>query len=94
MGASLATIDSQDQQDALFSLTGAAGAWIGFTDFLNEGTFSWADESPVAYTNWRSNAPNNGNNNQHCTWIRSDGEWDDVLCQLSKSYVCQKNARP
>ena len=40
-GAELATISSQAQQDAVFSLTGATGAWLGLTDFLNEGTFSW-----------------------------------------------------
>merc|ERR1711868_14683 len=76
MGASLATVNSQVEQDAVFALTGASGAWIGLTDFLNEGTFSWVDESPVTFTKWRVNQPNNGNNNQHCTQIRPDGDWD------------------
>ena len=70
LGASLATVSSQAEQDAVFALTGAAGAWIGLTDFLNEGTFSWVDEAPVTFTNWRVNQPNNGNNNQHCTQVR------------------------
>ena len=69
LGASLATVSSQAEQDAVFALTGASGAWIGLTDFLNEGTFSWVDESPLTFTNWRVNQPNNGNNNQHCTQV-------------------------
>merc|ERR1719367_433082 len=73
---------------------GSTGGWIGFTDFLNEGTFAWVDESVVSYTNWRSGQPNNGNNNQHCTQIRPDGDWDDVICDKNQQYVCQKNARP
>lgn len=94
LGASLATVSSQAEQDAVFALTGASGAWIGLTDFLNEGTFSWVDESPVTFTKWRVNQPNNGNNNQHCTQIRTDGDWDDVICDKQQAYVCQKNARP
>jgi len=70
LGGSLASVSSQAEQDAVFSLTGASGAWIGLTDFLNEGTFSWVDESLVTFTNWRVNQPNNGNNNQHCTQVR------------------------
>ena len=94
MGASLATVNSQVEQDAVFSLTGSSGAWIGLTDFLNEGKFSWVDETVVSFTNFGSAQPNNGNNNQHCVWIRADGSWNDVICQQTKSYVCHKNARP
>jgi len=94
MGSTLVSIQSQAEQDAVFALTGSTGGWIGFTDFLNEGTFAWVDESVVSYTNWRSGQPNNGNNNQHCTQIRPDGDWDDVICDKNQQYVCQKNARP
>jgi len=95
-GATLATVSSQTEQDAVFALTGATGAWIGLTDFLNEGTFSWVDGSAVTYTNWRQQPlqPNNGNNNQHCTQVRPDGDWDDVICDKNQPYVCQKAARP
>merc|ERR1719481_129998 len=42
-GATLATIESQAEQDGVYALTGSAGAWIGYADFLDEGTFSWVD---------------------------------------------------
>merc|ERR1712107_864827 len=60
------------------------------TDFLNEGTFAWVDGTATGFTNWYFNAPNNGNDNQHCVWIRPDDEWDDVRCETERAFVCQK----
>jgi len=91
-GATLATIESQAEQDAVYALTGSTGAWIGLTDFLDEGTFSWVDGTALSYENFRNNQPNNGGNNQHCTWIRPDGGWDDVICKRPLPYVCQMDA--
>ena len=88
------TVESQEEQDALYALTGPTGAWIGLTDFLDEGQFSWVDGSPVSFSNFRGGQPNNANNNQHCTWIRPDGFWDDITCKKQEQYVCQKPPRP
>ena len=90
LGGALVTVNSQQEQDELYALTGSAGAWIGLTDFLDEGNFSWVDGSSVSFTNFRAGQPNNNNNNQHCTWIRPDGSWDDVTCKREEQYVCQK----
>ena len=92
LGGTLATIESQAKQDAVYALTGSTGAYIGLSDFLDEGTFSWLDGTVVSFTNWRPNQPNNGNGNQHCVWIRPDGGWDDVTCKKTEQYVCQKAA--
>merc|ERR1711910_10960 len=89
-GATLATIESQAEQDGVYALTGDAGAWIGLADFLDEGNFAWVDGTTVSYTNWRPNQPNNGGDNQHCAWVRPDGGWDDVVCGKTNAYVCQK----
>ena len=92
-GGSLVTVQSQQEQDALYALTGSTGAWIGLTDFLDEGQFSWVDGSPLDFTNFRAGQPNNANSNQHCTWIRPDGLWDDITCKKQEQYVCQKPPR-
>merc|ERR1711936_1538761 len=69
LGGTLAVIENQAEQDALATLTDPDGAYIGLTDFLNEGTFAWVDGTAMGFTNWYFNAPNNGNDNQHCVWI-------------------------
>lgn len=34
--------------------------WIGLSDLLNENQYTWSDGvSPVLYTNWNQNEPNN-----------------------------------
>ena len=34
-------------------LKGTAGAWIGLSDILADGTFNWLDGSDLELTNWR-----------------------------------------
>jgi len=92
MGAVLASVNSQADQDIVFSLAGSTGAWLGLSDFLDEGKFSWTDGSDVSFTNWRPGQPNNNNINQHCLWLRTDSFWDDVTCKRQEAYVCQKTA--
>ena len=90
-GAVLVTVHSQEEQDTIHGLTGSKGAWIGLTDFLDEGTFSWVDqETKAIYRNWKDGAPEDKNSNQHCTWIMSDGKWNSQPCKEEKQYVCQK----
>merc|ERR1712168_968305 len=96
-GATLASVETEEEYNTVYSLTGSTGAWIGLTDFLDEGNFSWIDgavyDPTTSYTNWMNNQPNNANTNQNCVWIRPDGRWDDITCKKSEAYVCQKTAR-
>merc|ERR550519_1675904 len=97
MGATLASVETEEEYNTVYSLTGSTGAWIGLADFLDEGNFSWIDgavyDPATSYSNWMNNQPNNANINQHCVWIRPDGRWDDITCKKSEAYVCQKTAR-
>ena len=43
-GGNLASIESQEEQDVVARLSITA-TWIGLSDILGEGTFSWADET-------------------------------------------------
>ena len=83
--------------------------WIGLQDFLNEGTFSWADGSSLgSYTNWANNQPDNSGQGQvwmvtilwrilmafhfqHCAVLRTQGDWNDVICGGTRAFVCQRN---
>ena len=65
-GGTLATVDNQQEQDALSALIPTSisslpltgGVWIGLSDILREGTFdTWRDDSPVKeYEEASSNA--------------------------------------
>jgi len=100
-GGSLATVDNQQEQDALSaliptsisSLPSTGGVWIGLSDILREGTFdTWRDDSPVIYSGWKFNQPNNGASGaQHCVQARP--EWDDVICRKLQPFICQLPAQ-
>ena len=87
MGARLASIESQAEQDAVLALTGSAGAWIGLTDFLEEDVFSWVDGADVGFTNWVPGQPDNGGTGEHCVRMMGVGGWDDVACNRMEAYV-------
>ena len=79
-GGTLATVDNQQEQDALSALIPTSisslpltgGVWIGLSDILREGTFdTWRDDSPVIFSGWKFNQPNNGASGaQHCVQAR------------------------
>ena len=69
-GGTLASIETQEEQDTIFKLAEVTGTWIGLNDITSEGNFAWADGAAVIFTNWRNNQPNNGGMGQHCVWIR------------------------
>ena len=92
-GAELATVDTADINTFIGSRI-QDFTWIGGNDLLVEGNYSWTDGTAWSYTNWRFNAPNNGNGNseQDCVVVRTDGDWDDVACDTARKFVCQKPA--
>ena len=99
-GGTLAVINNFQEQNLTASLHPHTVAWIGAMDWLDEGKFSWVDGTWIhhtrtgtgksAYSNWKSNQPNNGLINQHCVFQREDGLWDDVTCKREENYICQK----
>ena len=93
MGATLATIHSQAEQNTVQNMVGGDGTWLGITDILEEGVFSWLDEAPVVFTNWRGGQPRYGVSNAHCVWMGGDGGWEDIACKEKMFYVCQKEQK-
>lgn len=84
LGTHLVTIDSEDENEWIRQNFGNLlgvdrRIWIGFSDTASEGTFAWADGSPVAYTNWNPGEPNNsGGVEDWAEFLGSNGRWNDM----------------
>jgi len=88
LGADLVAIEDQTENDFIFANTGY-DAWIGFSDEAQEDTWIWVDGTPVTYTNWGGNAPNDGAGGEDCGEMLDGGEWNDDRCTDSiAGFVC------
>lgn len=64
--------------------------WLGYTDREEEGVFAWVDgvERDVPWP-WNNGEPNNnGEEGEHCAHIRTDGRWNDSICDTPKGILC------
>ncbi len=84
LGTNLVTIDDEAENEWIRTTFGNLNGidrriWIGFTDTATEGTFQWADGSPVTYTNWNPGEPNNsGGVEDWAEFLGSNGRWNDI----------------
>ena len=83
LGAHLATISSQEENEALFNFMKAYGissAYFGLTDEGTEGTWVWENYEPIAFTNWHDGEPNGENSREDYAMFYykfTNGEWND-----------------
>ncbi|KAM6974547.1 C-type lectin domain family 4 member E-like, partial [Tautogolabrus adspersus] len=78
--------------------------WIGLTDSVNEGSWLWADRSPLnsSLVFWSGNEPDNfeGDNpdGEDCVRMGEKGgavdlkSWFDKPCEIPHKYICEKPA--
>ena len=93
LGGNLATVDDQSENDWIMNnLSNFAGVdydiWIGANDVALEGTFVWADGSPLVYSNWAPGQPDNNtvrdpNGEQYVLMyglnsMFGPGQWNDL----------------
>ncbi|TWT77872.1 Lectin C-type domain protein [Posidoniimonas polymericola] len=84
LGGNLVTIDDQEENDwVLITFGGVPGQkylWLGLNDFAQEGTFEWADSTPIGYTNWFPGEPNNQGGDENAVLFpwNAGGTWNDV----------------
>ncbi|KAJ7370303.1 hypothetical protein OS493_033098 [Desmophyllum pertusum] len=112
VGAQLVKIESAVENDFLTrtfpKATGSLGVtyWIGLSDQVEEGKWTWTDESILGnYTNWGRDNPNDLSGNQNCGHMvigngfslgslyftgYNDGEWNDLRCDYPLAFICEK----
>jgi len=78
-GGHLAVIPNAQTNTFIQNALGGLSAYIGLTDNVSEGTFVWADGSPITYTNWNPGEPNNagGGNGEDFVVMFNSGRWND-----------------
>mgnify|MGYP002640374567 CR=1 FL=1 len=92
-GADLAWFDSEEEyipvKDAFAIAAGAKASWIGLNDLSEEGTWVWADGSPLLYEYWNANEPNDYGTGEDCGQVLANGLWNDIPCGTGMWVVCR-----
>lgn len=91
----LPSIHSAKEQEFLYTFWKSVrgenehSLWIGLNDLRRDRDFDWVDASPVDYTNWAPNEPNNyEGRGEHYGTIRLDGKWNDYY-KTNFAFVCK-----
>lgn len=101
MGANLVSIHSNDTQNALVMNINALNIkwgqfWTGLNDRYEEGGYMWSDNTPLAFTAWSTNQPNDWNGAQDCVQVALRGRhpltWNDISCAAQRPYICEAPA--
>jgi hypothetical protein len=69
---------------------GEAHVWLGATDVDSETNWLWITGEPWNYTDWATNEPNGGTN-ENCLAYRDEdgGYWNDEPCDFSRWYLVE-----
>ncbi|KAL5010854.1 hypothetical protein ScPMuIL_013159 [Solemya velum] len=64
--------------------------WIGLNNLDSERSFEWSDGTPLGYTNWELNEPNNYNQAENCALFNWNSKaWVDINCYMVDNFVCK-----
>ncbi|XP_068128366.1 C-type lectin domain family 4 member G-like isoform X2 [Hyperolius riggenbachi] len=86
----LAVITSAEEQTFLANQSNGTSYWIGLTDEGTENRFRWIDGTTYSYTSWKPGEPTNLRNQEHCVHLWHKGNWNDNVCSIDLSAICEK----
>ena len=89
----LVVVGDAEEHDWLTQITRSrfdGSAWLGLQDINLNGTFTWVDGTPLSYSNWREDEPDNAiDETQNCVGFDERG-WSDFRCTREASFVCEE----
>lgn len=82
----LACVESEAEDDFLFTLAGTARPYIGLNNEDDANVWVWVNGSPVTYTNWQPGQPDYPESER---WVKiaEDSMWDDG--NIPSSFICE-----
>ncbi|XP_043824675.1 C-type lectin domain family 4 member E isoform X2 [Dromiciops gliroides] len=96
MGATLAVINTQEEQHFLFQKKPSGREfYIGLTDQVVDGQWKWVDDTPFnkALSFWDVGEPNNLATLEDCVTIRDSSDanrnWNDLTCFFNMYRICE-----
>ena len=89
IGGTLAEVNSAGENAFLANLLTLQRAWIGLSDYAQEGNFTWSSGAPVDYTNWYPGQPNDQNGYQDYVAMLHDGQWNDEYNNVAMEYIVE-----
>ncbi len=66
--------------------------WIGLIERQKDKFYTLDGKTP-SFTNWGSNQPNSGGNENCVVFFEGNGAWHDTSCNSNFHYICQKTMR-
>jgi C-type mannose receptor len=96
LGANLAIIASMEEGTFVASLEPVGRPrWIGLKRDGSGNFSAWDDGTPVDYINFYAGQPDNMDGRENCVLMSKSSEvdvtgWDDRMCVLPRSYVCER----
>ncbi|XP_005109938.1 hepatic lectin [Aplysia californica] len=84
---------SLEYVNRLFARSGNS-LWVGASDQGQEGNWIWVmSKKPLVVEDWRLDQPDNYKGNEHCLQIKEDSGkyWNDLACNTTLGYLCQKD---
>ncbi|CAC5368630.1 unnamed protein product [Mytilus coruscus] len=92
-GEFLVKIEDAVENWFLKSFVSGGSVWIGAHDSTRESRFIWvSDNTPVTFTDWSPNQPDNWRNGEDCVhFLSGTYKWNDAGCLHKMGYICEKH---
>uniref|UniRef100_A0A3Q3FE95 C-type lectin domain-containing protein n=1 Tax=Labrus bergylta TaxID=56723 RepID=A0A3Q3FE95_9LABR len=91
-GAELVIVNNIEEQEFLTNNI-TADTWIGLSDQDNEGTWKWADDTPLTQGYWEADQPDDWRG-EDCVQFgkgkKKEANWNDISCDESLRWICEK----
>ena len=92
LGGYLATITSQSENDFLFTnFSGSNGYWLGATNKIENGNWSWVTGEFFNYSNWNNDSLVKNENNNYL-YFKTGEKWLNANINAQLPFICEFNS--